>query len=157
MSTNFLFSKFVDNAQQCFAFTPQANFPVHNLNFHWRWRWWDWIQATFSNLFYFKICLDLENFHDFEQSFIFFFQCVSPPPHRSRQENNFQALKKEMSSQVLLKKMTVSVAFDILTHEKQNRRHQDVFVYWNMSVYWPRVWNIAHNYSHCLGMIYYVH
>ena len=30
MSTNFLFSKvqkFVDNAQQCFAFTPQANFP----------------------------------------------------------------------------------------------------------------------------------
>ena len=55
--------------------------------------------------------------------------CVSPPPHRRRQENNFQALKKEMSSQVLLKKMTVSVAFDILTHEKQNRRHQDVFVY----------------------------
>jgi hypothetical protein len=35
------FQKFVDNAQQCFAFTPQANFPVHNLNFHWRWRWWD--------------------------------------------------------------------------------------------------------------------
>ena len=24
---------FVDNAQQCFAFTPQANFPAHNLNF----------------------------------------------------------------------------------------------------------------------------
>ena len=21
-------------AQQCFAFTPQANFPAHNLNFH---------------------------------------------------------------------------------------------------------------------------
>ena len=39
--------KFVDNAQQCFAFTPQANFPGHNLSFHWRWRWWDWIQATF--------------------------------------------------------------------------------------------------------------
>jgi hypothetical protein len=27
LSTNFLFSKvFVDNTQQCFAFTPQANF-----------------------------------------------------------------------------------------------------------------------------------
>ena len=26
--------KFVDNAQQCFAFTPQANFPARDLNFH---------------------------------------------------------------------------------------------------------------------------
>ena len=26
--------KFLDNPQQCFAFTPQANFPAHNLNFH---------------------------------------------------------------------------------------------------------------------------
>ena len=27
-------SKFcLDNAQQCFAFTPQANFPTHNLEF----------------------------------------------------------------------------------------------------------------------------
>ena len=26
--------KFVDNTQQCFASTPQANFPAHNLNFH---------------------------------------------------------------------------------------------------------------------------
>ena len=50
----FCFQKFVDNAQQCFAFTPQANFPAHNLNFHWRWRWWDRIQAIFLNLFYFK-------------------------------------------------------------------------------------------------------
>jgi hypothetical protein len=25
---------FVDNAQQCFVFTPQTNFPVHNLDFH---------------------------------------------------------------------------------------------------------------------------
>ena len=25
---------FVDNAQQCFAFRPQANFPTNNLNFH---------------------------------------------------------------------------------------------------------------------------
>ena len=35
--------KFVDNAQQCYAFTPQANFSTHNLNFHWNWRWWNWI------------------------------------------------------------------------------------------------------------------
>ena len=48
MSTNFL--NFADNAQQCFAFTPQANFPTHNLNFHWSWRWWDQIQAT--SIFY---------------------------------------------------------------------------------------------------------
>ena len=46
---------FVHNAQQCFAFTPQANFPAHNLNFHWRWRWWDQIQATFKNLLYFAL------------------------------------------------------------------------------------------------------
>ena len=26
-------TKFVDNAQQCFAFTPQANFPANSLNF----------------------------------------------------------------------------------------------------------------------------
>ena len=26
----FCFQKFVDNTQQCFAFTPQANFPAHN-------------------------------------------------------------------------------------------------------------------------------
>ena len=32
---------------QIIAFTHQANFPAHNLNFHWRWRWWDQIQATF--------------------------------------------------------------------------------------------------------------
>ena len=37
----FEYKIFVDNAQQCFAFTPQANFPAHSLNFHWRWRWWD--------------------------------------------------------------------------------------------------------------------
>ena len=40
------FQKFVDNTLQCFAFTSQANFPTHNLNFHWRWRWWARIQAT---------------------------------------------------------------------------------------------------------------
>ena len=30
----FCIQKFVDNAQQCFAFTTQANFPAINLNFH---------------------------------------------------------------------------------------------------------------------------
>ena len=35
----FCFQKFVDNAQQCFVFTPQANFPANNLNFLWRRRW----------------------------------------------------------------------------------------------------------------------
>ena len=30
----FDFPKLVDNDQQCFAFTPQANFPAHNLNLH---------------------------------------------------------------------------------------------------------------------------
>ena len=29
----FCFQKFDDNAQQIFAFKPQANFPAHNLNF----------------------------------------------------------------------------------------------------------------------------
>ena len=42
----FCFHKFIDNAQQYFAFTPQANFPAHYLNFHWRLRWWDWIFST---------------------------------------------------------------------------------------------------------------
>ena len=58
MWTHFLFSK------QCFAFTPQANFPAHDLNFHWRWRWWDQIQVTFWNSFYFNmgnICKNFKN------------------------------------------------------------------------------------------------
>jgi hypothetical protein len=42
--------KFVDNSQQCFAFTHQANFPAHNLNFHWRWRWIQAIFKIFSTL-----------------------------------------------------------------------------------------------------------
>ena len=54
---------FVDIIQQCFAFTPQANFPAHNLNFHWRWRRWDWIQATFQNFFYFKIFFGIGNYY----------------------------------------------------------------------------------------------
>jgi hypothetical protein len=33
MSTIFCFQNFVDNAQQCFSFTPQANFPALNLIF----------------------------------------------------------------------------------------------------------------------------
>ena len=49
-----LFQKFVDSAQQCFVFTPQANFPSHNLNFHWR--WWERIQTIFLNLFFFTSC-----------------------------------------------------------------------------------------------------
>ena len=48
----FCFQNFVDNAQQCFACTPQTNFPAHSLNFHWR--WWDRLQAIFLNHFYFN-------------------------------------------------------------------------------------------------------
>ena len=33
-SVNTKSKKFVDITQQCFAFTPQANFPAYNLNFH---------------------------------------------------------------------------------------------------------------------------
>ena len=50
MSTTFGFQKFVANAQQFFAFTSQANFPIHNLNFHWRWRWWDPFKIFFTLL-----------------------------------------------------------------------------------------------------------
>ena len=31
----FCSQKYIDNAQQCLAFTSQANFPAHILNFHW--------------------------------------------------------------------------------------------------------------------------
>ena len=37
---------FCFQSQQCFAFTPQANFFAHNLNFHWR--WWNWLQVPFK-------------------------------------------------------------------------------------------------------------
>ena len=30
----FEFKKFVDNAKQCLALMPQANFPTYDLNFH---------------------------------------------------------------------------------------------------------------------------
>ena len=43
----FCTKKLVDNAQKCFAFTSQAIFPAHNLNFYWRRRWSDRIQAIF--------------------------------------------------------------------------------------------------------------
>jgi hypothetical protein len=46
--------KFFDITQQWFALLPQVNFPTNNLNFYRRWRWWDWIQAMFLNIFYFK-------------------------------------------------------------------------------------------------------
>ena len=49
--------------------------------------------------------------------------------HGRRQENNFPALKREMSSQVILgEKMTVSVAFDTLTLEKQSETFHDTSV-----------------------------
>ena len=43
----FCFEKFVENVQQCFAFTAQANSLAHYLNFHLR--WWYQNQATFQN------------------------------------------------------------------------------------------------------------
>ena len=49
------FQNFVDDPKQCFAFTHQANFPTHNMNFHSRWWWWDRIQDVSLNLFYFKV------------------------------------------------------------------------------------------------------
>ena len=52
MSTNFWKQKVWWHHQG--MFTPQANFPANDLNFHWRWRrWWDQIQAIFLNLFSF--------------------------------------------------------------------------------------------------------
>ena len=53
LSKTFEYKNFVDNAQQCFPYTPQANFPANDLDFHWRWMWWDQNQATFLNLLYF--------------------------------------------------------------------------------------------------------
>ena len=47
--------------KQCFAFTPRANFPAHNLNFHWRWMWLNQIHASFWNLFYFTV---ISNYHE---------------------------------------------------------------------------------------------
>ena len=53
----FCFQKFVDNAQQCFAFTPQSNFPAHDLNFHWRWRRWIESRLPFKVFFTLNIYL----------------------------------------------------------------------------------------------------
>ena len=35
------------------VFPSYLKLPASNLSFHQSWRWWDWIQATFLNLFYF--------------------------------------------------------------------------------------------------------
>ena len=60
----------VDDAQQCFAFTPQANFPAHNLNFHWRWWVWNlflhylWrieIRHLWYSCFFFKFGIGIWN------------------------------------------------------------------------------------------------
>ena len=47
------FQKFVDNARQFFAFTPQAKFPALNLNFYWRWR------LPFKKISTLNICIEL--------------------------------------------------------------------------------------------------
>ena len=52
---------------QYFASPSQANFPAHDLNFHWRWRWWDQIQATFWNIFYFMGTVEISPIHLFLQ------------------------------------------------------------------------------------------
>ena len=79
--------KFVDNAQQCFAFTPQANFPAHYLNFHWR--WCDWIQATFLNpstlidIFWWKTSKNMVFWIDVDVH-LFFFRLFFPPCKNSQ-------------------------------------------------------------------------
>ena len=54
LSRNFWIQKVCWHHSAMFALFPQVNFPANNLNFHWSLRWWDWIQAIFLNLFYFK-------------------------------------------------------------------------------------------------------
>ena len=58
----FCSQKFVENDQQCFAFTPQANFPANNLNFNWISRWWDQILAIFFLFFYLTKNMNFENY-----------------------------------------------------------------------------------------------
>ena len=54
MSTNFLCSKVYWECPAIFClYTSRKLSPYITLNFHWGRRWWDWIQATFWNLFYF--------------------------------------------------------------------------------------------------------
>ena len=68
--------KFVDTAQQCFAFTQQVNFPTNNLNL--RWRWWDQIQTIFLNILYFiktKIKLSSQHFKQCRNYWIGMFRC----------------------------------------------------------------------------------
>ena len=52
------FQKFVDNAQQCFAFTPQANFPTHN--FQWRWKV---MGSDHNHLLFFKLNFQLHTYY----------------------------------------------------------------------------------------------
>ena len=52
LSTNFWIQKVCWHCPAMFCLLPQVNFPANNLIFHWR--WWDWIQAIFLDLFYFK-------------------------------------------------------------------------------------------------------
>ena len=59
------------DVQQCFAFTPQANFPALNLNFHSRWRWWNWIQDIFLNLFYFTFYVSMNWFQSLFIMYVF--------------------------------------------------------------------------------------
>ena len=48
MSVIFLFSKVCGQHPATFWFTPQADFPAHNLNFQCKLRWWDWVKANFK-------------------------------------------------------------------------------------------------------------
>ena len=82
---------FLENDYQCFAFIPQANFPTHNLNFHWR--WWDQIQAIL-NLFYFNIeagmnCFISSTFIKFVRSLIRLF--ILKPSQNKKGQKNFLA------------------------------------------------------------------
>ena len=58
----FYFQKFSDNAQQCYAFTPQANFPAHDLNFHWGWRIESSLPFKILSTLFWKICILFLNF-----------------------------------------------------------------------------------------------
>ena len=66
LSTNFWKQKVCWQPPAIFCLYIQGNFPAHNLIFHSRWRWWDWIQAIFSNLFYFTYKWCFSRKHNFE-------------------------------------------------------------------------------------------
>ena len=54
LSTNFWKQKICWHHPAMFCCITSSKLPAINLNFHWRWGWWDWIQAIFLNLFYFR-------------------------------------------------------------------------------------------------------